>query len=815
MGDNFRHYCVLFAGLGRFWARLLLLSLAAHTLLAAPVRAAAHQLPFHVMNCAAEACPGKPQGRWTWVAVDTGAAADLARDWQLLVDNTRFSRIEVQVAHRGGTLLIGRDQFNLGENWSLGNNLRFAIPVPGRDISTIRVGFRDMDAPALMRTIKGMDVPDHAAYVQDWTVMIAIVMGVLFAAFAYNVFLLSWLHIAFQRWYVVWVAAGGCYMMIWTGKALQWFPFMAGPASARASFLLVGLLVVSGASFFFALIEKGKLPQRLIDIGEVAGILVAVTSVVAAFDTVFPAAYTDRMLNLAMIIVIATVAVGCVMAAVRGSRAVWFYLIGWLPPLALLVARIARNFGLLPQDDFVDQAGFLAMGWEALLLSLAIADRFRQLRLEADATDTERRALLKVATTDPLTGLGNRALFQSLMERPRSQGGGVDIIAIDIDFLKQTNDMAGHDAGDALIVAVSERLAAAAGPHATIARIGGDEFVIVLDGEARARLPAIRQMIALSAGVPLRHAGHDLTISICAGHAGDEGMASLQSVHKLADMALYRAKAAGRGCWRSYDAGMADEADARSRLLIEARDGLSSGQFHLHFQPIVPAVGPPVAFEAGLRWQHPQLGLLAPAEFGDVMRDAGLALMLHHWVLEQALLNVADLRRGAPNAAVAVNCVTSQLQGPSAAIAILDELARHGVPPAALIVEVTEAVATGGLGSALLECLECLRDSGVRVALDDFGTGMASLLHLRDVPSDLVKIDASFATSLASSSSAQQVVHAIIDLAHSLGKQVVAQGVDSEAQRRVLLQLGCDYGQGAFHGPPAALPALAAAAAAA
>ena len=140
-------------------------------------------------------------------------------------------------------------------------------------------------------------------------------------------------------------------------------------------------------------------------------------------------------------------------------------------------------------------------------------------------------------------------------------------------------------------------------------------------------------------------------------------------------------------------------------------------------------------------------------------------------------------------------------------------MARRGVPPRALILEVTEAVATGGLGSALFECLECLRDSGVRVALDDFGTGTASLIHLRDVPSDLIKIDAGFATGLANSSGARQVVRAIIDLAHSLGKQVVAQGVDSDGQRRVLLELGCDFGQGEIHGSPAELPAPAAAAA--
>jgi diguanylate cyclase (GGDEF)-like protein len=474
--------------------------------------------------------------------------------------------------------------------------------------------------------------------------------------------------------------------------------------------------------------------------------------------------------------------------------------------------RIMRNFGIMPQDDSIDQAGFLAMAWEALLLSLAIADRFRQLRQEADATDSERRALLKVATTDPLTGLGNRALFQSLIDRSSSPNGEIDVVAVDIDFLKQTNDMAGHDAGDALIIAVSDRLAAAAGPLATIARIGGDEFVIVLEGEARARLPALRQMVALSAGVPLRHAGHDLTISMCAGHAQGDGLLSLQAVHKLADTALYRAKASGRGCWRTYDSSMADEADARSRMVSEARDGLPAGQFRLHFQPIMAADGTIFAYEALLRWQHPDLGLLAPSEFREVLRESGLALMLHNWALEEALNKAAALRQEGSDIVITVNCITSQLQGPSAAIAILDELARRDVPASSLILEVTEAVATGGLGSALFECLECLRDSGVRVALDDFGTGTASLIHLRDVPSDIIKIDASFAVNLAGSSGGQQVVRAIIDLAHSLGKRVVAQGINTQAESQMILQLGCDLGQGNIFGGPAELPVRAAAA---
>lgn len=789
--------------------RLLMLVLSAMALwllAAVPAQATQAQLPFQLLDCEASpaACPAGDQSDWRWFAVDPAAAEGLPAGWNLLVDNTRFSRITVEVTHSGGVHREQHGQFDLARNWTLGNNLRFIVPVAGADVQAIRVGFRNMDAPLLMRSIKAMDEPGLDRFVLQWTVLIALVLGVLFCAFVYNVFLLTWLKTAFQRWYVVWVASALCYLLVWTGAMLNILPFLAGPASARTSFLLIGLLMVSGAAFFFALIEQGKLPQKLIDFGQLAGMTMAFTSVVAAFDMVFPAWFADRMLNLAMIGIVLSLLVGSGFALARGSRAILYYTVGWAPALVVLGMRIGRNFGLMPQDDVVDQAGFAALGWEALLLSLAIADRFRQLRRDADAAEAERETLLRVATSDPLTGLGNRAGFQRMLDAPVVRPGGIDVIAIDIDYLKQTNDMAGHDAGDALIKAVAERVSAAAGPRATIARIGGDEFVVQLEGEARARLPALRQMIALSSGAPLRHGGYDLTISICAGHAAcEDGHVPLSAIVKQADLALYSAKAAGRGCWRSYDDSMANEAEARSRLIVEARAGISAGQFQLHYQPVLRLDGRVVGHEALLRWDHPRLGLLRPGDFADVMKEATVMPALQAWVLGEALRQTAALRAASgQDLSMAVNFVTSQLQGTAAAVMVLDELARHRLPPHALVVEVTESVVMGGLGGALIECLECLRDAGVQVSLDDFGTGFASLIHLRQVPANIVKIDRGFVADMVVSASSQQIVRALVDLAHSLGKQVVAEGVEQEAQRVLLQQMGCDFGQGWLFGHP-------------
>ncbi len=805
----------------RSWGLIVLAVGVLLALVAAPARAEIAQLPFaqdqacHNADCGAGVTAAPDNGRWTWFRVDPAGLVRMPADWNLVVDNVRFSAIEVRVTHRDGTSVVRRGQYDLAGNWTLGNNLRFKVPVAGRDISSVAIGYRDIDAPGLMRSVKAMDEPGHDAFVLRWSVQVTLVVGVLFSAFIYNMFLLTWLRTAFQRWYVVWLAGCMAYLLVWTGAILTLFPFMAGPASVRTFYLLLGLIVVSGAAFFFALIEKDKLPKRLVDFGQLAGMAVALAAVVAAFDTLFPAALGDRLLNGAMVTITLTLIVGSGYASLRGSRAIWYYLAGWLPVLAVMVLRIFRNMGLLPQDDAVDLAGFAAMGWESLLLSLAIADRFRQLRRDADAADAERDTLFRVATTDPLTGLGNRALFQNMLEQPMSHAAGIDVIAVDIDFLKQTNDMAGHDAGDALIVAVGERLTAAAGPDASIARVGGDEFVILLVGPARERLAAVRQMIALSSGAPLRHSGHTLTISMCAGHASsDDGRMPLARIFKQADLALYRAKAAGRGCWRSYDATMADEADARSRLLAEARVGLANGQFQPHYLKMVRNDGALVGHEVLLRWQHPRLGLLAPADFADVMRDAMLQPALQTLALHSALAQSALLRAGGEDLLMAVNFAGGQLQGTGAAVAILDQLAQHGLPPHSLVVEVAETVVMGGLGDALVEALECLRDAGVNVALDDFGTGHASLIQLRDVPANIVKIDAGFVARLADSAGSQQVVRATIDLAHSMGKQVVAEGVQDEAQRQLLVRMNCDLLQGALFGAPQQFPATQPAAAA-
>jgi len=645
--------------------------------------------------------------------------------------------------------------------------------------------------------------------VLSWAILVALVAGVLLCALAYNGFIISWTDESFQRWYVAWVVLVLGYMLVWTDAIVPLMPFLAGTWGARLSLLLVGGLVMASIMFLLNMLEKEMVPRWLDICGRVVAALVLLTGLLAAVDMLAPAAISDLLFNIALMLATTLTGVTVWLAAARGSRAVMFYALGWTPALLVFALRLARNFGLIGQSDVVDQASFLALAWEGILLALAIADRFRQISNQNDAADAERESLIQVAMTDPLTGLANRVVFQHRLAGPGAPDGGCDLIVFDIDYLKQTNDLAGHDAGDALILAVAQRLGAVAGPDVLFARIGGDEFVMLLEGPARERLQSIAELVEEAADTPMRYAGFDLSLSMCAGHAVGPPGRAIADVYKDADRALYRAKADGRGCWRSHESGVLDMGDARGRLVEEARAALRAGHFVLHYQEVRRLADNQITgHEALLRWQHERLGLLYPGDFADVLKDVSLLPSLQLWVLRTALDRLVAVRRTGLETSISINFVSSQLQGRGAAHAILSELGARNLPNEALLVEVTEGVVMGSLGSALVECLTVLRDAGVRVALDDFGTGFASLVHLRDVPCDVVKIDRSFVAGLPDVAGSGQIVGALVGLAHSLGKVVVAEGVETQEQRRLLAEMGCGFAQGFLFGAAKPEPVL-------
>lgn len=510
--------------------------------------------PDDVRDVRLDVAPGGARGGRTWLVVrDTRALAGLPAGWTLLLDRNRFASVRVDVEDDRGVTPIERRDDALADSWSLGNYVALAVPVPGDRVRGVRVGYAGIDTPDLVRSVRALSPGGLVRHEARWTALVAAVAGVIACAFAYNLFLLAWLRTAFQRWYLLWLASALAYALVWSGAVNAVMPGLAGAAGVRASYLLIGLIVASGAYFFAALLEPGRLSPRAAGAIRWSAAAVLAGAVVAAADAIVPAWLGDRLLNVAFVACTAATVVGIVQAIRRGSRAVWFFLAGWTPALVVFALRVARNFGLGRQSEAVDVASLAIFAFEAITVSLAIADRSRALARDRDRAAAEREAMRRLATTDPLTGLSNRGAFDARLAEVTRGAAGADLVLLDLDRLKLTNDTAGHDAGDALLVGAARRLAGAAGLvgiGALVARIGGDEFAVLLSGDGRALLPALLAAVGRSADAPVVHQGQVLSLSFSAGHAAwAPGAGDAAWLYKRADLALYRDKAGARARW--------------------------------------------------------------------------------------------------------------------------------------------------------------------------------------------------------------------------------------------------------------------------
>lgn len=748
------------------------------------------------------ACPAATPNHGWAVLTEPQALAGLPPGWHLTVDQTRFAAITVEVTTDRHVYRIRRTSNELQNNWTLGDNLRFDIPVAGKDVRAVRLDFESPGDLGLMRTIKAMSPAALAEYESSWQITVALVAGLMGCALVYSLFLLSWLRTPFQRWYMLWVAGALTYMLLWTGVAFYAFPGLVGSATIRINAFLAGALVGISLFFFHTLIEERARDERLVRWGRWAAWAGLVTGALAAIDQVVPIWLSDKLLNLAFIACNLVIIASIWVALQRRSRMVWYYLAAWLPVLMVFNLRIARNFGLVPQSDAVDFASFISIGFEVVLLSLAIADRVRILNRDYAAADVERVALRSEALSDALTGVRNRAYFQRRIDALEEAGEPVDLVLVDIDYLKDTNDFAGHEAGDQLLRAAAEQLLEASDCVDCVARVGGDEFAVLLAGNQRDRLGPVLDSVR-RVGAVTTPSGQVLPLSMSAGHATWEPQQGFPGrLFKEADLALYRAKAAGRAGWRTYDHNMRDEEDATRRMIMEARTALVRGEFFLAFQPIYSLKADELlSNEVLLRWRHPAQGILTPAQFLPVLEEPTLLAQLQELVLDKALdavLADPSLQR------VCVNFVASQLQGVPAAERIFDKMASRGLPADRLVVEVKESVLLGRVvpGSPIEQCLQRLRWAGVSVALDDFGTGGASLVHLQALPIDILKIDVSLIAAISGDRQTTRVVTSIIDLAHGFGRMVVAEGVETDMQFAALKRAGCDAGQGHLLGRP-------------
>jgi diguanylate cyclase (GGDEF)-like protein len=415
----------------------------------------------------------------------------------------------------------------------------------------------------------------------------------------------------------------------------------------------------------------------------------------------------------------------------------------------------------------------------------------------------------KLAYYDVLTGLPNRKLFldrlkQWIARRGRAERSAA-LFFLDLDNFKRVNDTYGHDVGDMLLAAVSDRLRHSVREGDTVGRQGGDEFTLLLpgistsdDAAAMARKLLDRLAQPLEVGDLTLFAGGSIGITLFPDHGEDP-----TTLLRKADTAMYRAKEAGRGGFVLYDTEMSDHSRERFVLETALRIGLQEKQLVLHYQPIVQAgSGDIVGVEALVRWNHPERGLILPGKFLQMAESSGLADSLSQWVMRSACEQVAAWRkRFQHDLRVSVNLTARAFENPLLGQRIAEILADTGLPQSALEVEITETMAllhSGGPVSVLQE----LRRKGTRVAVDDFGIGYSSLSYLRELPIDTVKLDASFIRELGRRREDSKIVGAVIQLAHGLGMEVVAEGVEEEEQMVILEMLYCDKMQGYLFSRP-------------
>lgn len=767
-------------------------------------------LPF---ACDATAAPRTPH--WTWFRLDVGALAAMPADWRLLVVQSRFDHVALMAVARDGRVQrIVRPAGGLDGMWAPGGLLRFPVAIPGRDLAGLYLGFDRLDAASLVRAIDATSNVREGLQSDRWLILMGLFAGALLSAFAYNLPLLDrGRRYPFQRWYLAWIAVALAYGITWSNMLGFVSPAFVGPAASRADYVLVGLMIGIGSMFFVSLIEERLLPAWLRHGGRAIAVSGVLAGGLAALDPPGIAAVdTDRLLNHVVIAGTLFAFAGIAYAIRHGSRIVWFYVVGWAPVIAIFALRVLRNLGCFSTGDFMDRAMFAGLAFETVVLSLATAHRFRSLRRELTRTVQGRErdlieaaALRRTALTDPLTGLGNRAAFQQALQARIETPSAAPFVLflIDVDHLKDVNDRLGHTAGDAFLCHIASRLADLADVDIFAGRLGGDEFAVIAPGGSP-RTAQIEERIAAVQGLEWRHAGDRRAISLSVGSAtfpADGDAADL--LYHNADLALYHAKRLGRALHHRYEPILRTQEDSRTAFAADAAAAIDRDEFQLHLQPIRDLrTDHVVAYEALLRWQHPERGLLAPGQFADLLVEQRIGLRVQDHVLDRALRLLRADPAGIP--VLNVNFTAAQLTGPDAARHVLGRLDHFGVAPRALCIEVTEGVMFGRAADGIAETLHALHDAGIRIALDDFGTGHASLSHLRDLPVDVIKIDQSFVAGLGrEADSAEEIVRAIIGLAHGLGLRIVAEGVETEAQRNRLMALRCRHAQGYHIGRPA------------
>ena len=422
-------------------------------------------------------------------------------------------------------------------------------------------------------------------------------------------------------------------------------------------------------------------------------------------------------------------------------------------------------------------------------------------------------ALAHQALHDALTGLPNRPLLIDRLEQAVARSGrsprcGPAVMFLDLDRFKLVNDGLGHDAGDELLVAVSERLRASIRPEDTVARFGGDEFIVLCD-----RIASTQEALAVAARItgcfasPFTIHDEEVLVSASIGLVVHDGTDDVATMLRHADAAMYQAKAMGPGRVQVFDTSTRDDAVQRMHAETALRAAFAAGELRVHYQPIFDLHDlEVVGVEALLRWEHPTRGLLPPGDFLEIAEVSGLIVPIGGWVLREACRQVRTWNASTTSQrplALSVNLSASQLAEAGIVDTVRDALAPAdgAAAPLDLVLEVTETMLVDETRGAAARLAE-IRALGVKVAIDDFGTGYSSLSYLRQLPVDILKIDRTFVGGLGEGGTDDAIVASVIGLAHDLALQCVAEGVEDEVQLARLQALGCDAAQGFLLGRP-------------
>ncbi len=433
-------------------------------------------------------------------------------------------------------------------------------------------------------------------------------------------------------------------------------------------------------------------------------------------------------------------------------------------------------------------------------------------------TELARNRLAEQATHDTLTGLPNRALALARLEetltRCRATGNAVAVYFVDLDRFKIINDSLGHEAGDEVLRTVAARLTGAARRGDLVCRLAGDEFVVISEGVAEPAdaVGVGERFVAELSRLITTGRGREVSLGASVGIAYTHGGATPtpEEMIRDADMAMYRAKQRGRGRVETFDDALRVALERRVTIEDELRHAIEAGQLRVHYQPIVSTDGAVAGFEALVRWQHPERGLLYPGEFIEVAEASGLIVQLGAAVLADACRQTAYWRANRPGCAdlyVSVNVSAAQFSRPSFVPTLEDALAESGLDPDALWLELTETSIMADEESARI-AMDAVRSLGVHLAIDDFGTGYSPLTYLRRFPVDALKIDRSFVAGYGRDREDEAIVEMILTLARALDLRTIAEGVEDAAQRDWLSRLGCSALQGYYFGRPVAAEAV-------